>query len=294
MRKLDYKRPKWDKENTYIDKFFKQWMKQNNYPKIGKSERIPNLREVLYSFKYNFHLDNGTCRDMPHKEWFQIDIKVLKYKIVARDLYNYDTEDTSCMQELFLSALVEIIAQSFCNDEIRKQERIPDDINLDAYYLNALYMFIATNQTDYECFNKDDNIVLWLYNQNIEKAREYLDTIESKTELDIGNMYDGVSRLREIMLALINKDAVKMKEEMISRIRKYRRNGDGYLTAIDFISIAFIKMAKKQGMDIEIDVIEIPKFFFDDEVIQREIDKDKIITPLIQGYLDKAKGLGYV
>lgn len=266
MMKLDYKTPKWDKDWMKHDKIYKQYLKDRMDVKILKNEPIQNYRDVIISF-YTF---KGTDKERPYNNLHELCSIYLKYEIIFSRIYIYDQENTSCIREVYLSGLTGIVGEALFNDEFRAIEERESGCSLYIQYSNSLYKLIATNQTQY-FLKTQDNIIVNLWNGEFEKVLKYLDTIEPQTNLDIGNLYYSEQRLKEIMIALIKKDVKKMEEELILRIRNYRRNGDGYITAIDFVSIAFIKIAKKHGMNIEIDIIEIPKFFFDDKLIEIEL-----------------------
>ena len=63
-----------------------------------------------------------------------------------------------------------------------------------------------------------------------------------------------------------------------------------YLMKLEMNSIAMIKLAYRHGMHCEIDVIEIPKFFFDEEVCS--IDNTEIKIPFFDDALEQLKKLG--
>lgn len=58
----------------------------------------------------------------------------------------------------------------------------------------------------------------------------------------------------------------------------------GYSTIIDVISIALIKMAQKAEINYHLDVIEIPKIFFDKNY---QIHKDKVKPLYYEEALEK-------
>ena len=53
----------------------------------------------------------------------------------------------------------------------------------------------------------------------------------------------------------------------------------GYLTSVDIVSVALIKLAGREGIHYNFDVIEIPKGFFDSSFF---VDKDKFKLPEIK------------
>ncbi len=290
MRKLDYKNLKWDKYRTLMDKFWKKDLKQKGFPKLGKDEIIPNHRELLLDF-YKF---KGIGKERLYKEFFALNSLILKYQLIADKTYNYNENDSRCIQDLFLSGLIGMVGEALYNNEFRAIEERTSGDSLYLQYCNSLFMLIATDQTYFEWFNKEDNIILNLWNGNFTKVAQELKNIISITEIDEGCMYHSIPRIKEIILALINKDEKKLKEELVARIRKYRRNSyDGYLTCLDFVSIAIIKIAQKHGINIEIDIIEIPKFIFDKDIVKEEVAKAEII-PFVQEYIDKVKEMGYL
>ena len=74
------------------------------------------------------------------------------------------------------------------------------------------------------------------------------------------------------MLAIIEKDEKKFNEELMKRIKLYRKNSVDYAILFDVISVAMIKLAKRRGISYTFSVAEIPEFFLD---MERRVDKEK-------------------
>lgn len=58
----------------------------------------------------------------------------------------------------------------------------------------------------------------------------------------------------------------------------------GYSTIIDIVSIALIKIAQKVGIEYKVDVVEIPKVFFDESY---KIQKDRIRLPFYKEFIQE-------
>lgn len=79
--------------------------------------------------------------------------------------------------------------------------------------------------------------------------------------------------LKDLYLSILQQDEEAFNKALINRIRNVR---GGYIMPVDVVSLAMIKFARKQGLDYGIDVIEIPKFFLEDDL---KIDKEKYKSP---------------
>ena len=94
--------------------------------------------------------------------------------------------------------------------------------------------------------------------------------------------YTRQQHLKKIYQAIIEKNEKAFNEELIKRIKKCRKNMVGYLTIVDIVSIALIKIAKKAGLNYTFDVIEIPKMYFDETY---KIDKEKVKLPFYDEFV---------
>ena len=68
--------------------------------------------------------------------------------------------------------------------------------------------------------------------------------------------------LKPIYYAIINHDEETFNCELALRIKEYRRSMIGYSTLLDIPAVALIKIAERAGIRSFIDVVEIPKVFF--------------------------------
>ena len=89
---------------------------------------------------------------------------------------------------------------------------------------------------------------------------------------------------------ILQGDEVSLKKRLIQRIKEDRKEPVDYFEIIDIYSTAMIKLAQKYGMDINIDVIEIPKLFFNQECCK--IDISKIEVPFFEEALTVLKENG--
>ena len=76
---------------------------------------------------------------------------------------------------------------------------------------------------------------------------------------------------KEIIQSVIQKNEQALNKSLVQRIKQYRKAPVGYSTLIDVFSIAIIKFAHLQNMACDINVIEIPPFFFNENECKIDI-----------------------
>lgn len=272
-KNLDYQPSKWEKEQKKDLQLFRKARGQditlNNLQRILKEEEeYPELRDYgeLYS---NLHL---------------------KYRIIAGATYLRDPTDKQCIEYTYLSGISGVFSHLFDTPELQKQRDTTEMKNAIKDFAFSLLQLYAVNQPIPSYLQKMNHLYVKLLMGDFEKANFLL--LETEAEFDPGNpdklWIDTVERA--VIRALINKDEDTLKKTLITRIRKYRKWPVGYSTFIDVFSIALIKLARQYGMNCEIDVIEIPKFFFDKEVCS--IDTENVKLPFFEEAVEELQKMG--
>lgn len=264
MKKLDYKSKKWDKA-------------------------LKNLEEVLKSTKGELvGLHNlsvlGDFTALPNKRVYQnfLSACVLEYYSVACDYYIMDNLDYQAVDYTYLSGMAGILADRLGKTEAQDKYQYKQISETEL----SLYELIAVEQAEMDYFRDKNSVIYNIFYGDYEQAERLLQSIMTDDSIEEGCYYDTIEYLKPIYMAMIARDEVLFNEELAKRIRKYRKNMAGYSTIIDVISIALIKMAQKAGINYNLDVIEIPKIFFDEKY---QIDKDKIKLPFYEEVLEKLK-----
>lgn len=160
------------------------------------------------------------------------------------------------------------------NIAVEKAISSGDEIYLIAHSAMAIDKFNLWS--DYSC---KIQILTAFYQDNLELARKLVEQLPDNVD-DYREVYFYDDKfLKKIYLAILDKDEVRFNDELLNRIKKLRRNMVGYLTYVDVVSISLIKLAKKQGLNYNFDIIEIPKYFFSDDF---KIDTDRYMLPEIE------------
>ena len=97
---------------------------------------------------------------------------------------------------------------------------------------------------------------------------------------------------RQTVQAMVEKDEKALNNQLVQRIRNERKWPVGYSIFVDAYSIAYIKLARLNNMNCELDVIEVPKMFFDDAACK--IDISEIKLPFFDDALEQLKKLGII
>lgn len=262
MKKLDYKSKKWDKELKNLEKVIKstkgKFVEFNNLSVLGDFNILPDKREYLGYL--------SSC--------------VQNYYLIACDYYIMDNLDYKSIDYIYLSGISGILADRLgkVDDQNKYQYKCISESEL------SLYELIATDEIEIDFFKDKDSIIYHIYYGNYDKAQFLLRSIEMDDSIEEGCLYDTIEYLKAIYMAIIARNEELFNEELTKRIQKYRKNMVGYTTIIDVISIALIKMARKAEIDYHLDVIEIPKIFFNNNY---QIDKDKVKPQFYDEALEK-------
>ncbi|MDE7202319.1 MAG: hypothetical protein K2O91_10560 [Lachnospiraceae bacterium] len=264
MKKLDFKSKKWDKELRNLEEVIKgtngKFVEFHNLSVLGDFNTLPDKR------KYLGYL--SAC--------------VLNYYSIACDYYIMNNSDYRAVDYIYLSGISGILADRLGKEADRNKyqyKRISENEL-------SLYELIATDEAEIDFFKDKDSVIYHIYCGNYDKAECLLQSIEMNDSIEEGCLYDTIEYLKAIYMAIIARNEELFNEELAKRIRKYRKNMVGYSTIIDVISIALIKMARKAEINYHLDVIEIPKIFFDKNY---RIDKEKLEPVFYEEALEKCK-----
>lgn len=205
---------------------------------------------------------------------------VQNYHLIACNYYIMDNLDYKSIDYTYLSGISGILADRIgkAGNQNKYQYKSITETEL------SLYELIATDETEIDFFKDKDSVIYHIYHGNYDKAEGLLQSIEMNDSIEEGCLYDTIEYLKDIYMAIIARDEDLFNEELAKRIRKYRKDMVGYSTIIDVISIALIKMARKAELNYHLDVIEIPKIFFDKNY---QIDKDKVKPLFCEEALEK-------
>lgn len=259
---LDYKNKKWTKE---VDRF-------NKYKKeVGG---IYNRNEL--------HAINVFLKSQ-NKDYLRLFSRLFStYRVIAINLYLEGINNYKCKDYSYLSGLALILTKIMYDNGVRTEHNniIGNCIQEIDF---ALYAMISCDEVNVPFLKEDDNnLISLVLHQKYERAQQILNELPDDVDESKEVYYVSPIFLKKIYLAIIDHDEKIFNDELAKRIYKYRRNMVGYSTIIDIVSIALIKMAKLVGIKCTIDVIEIPKMFFDESYV---IDKETVKLPFYDAFL---------
>lgn len=262
-RKLDFQSKKWEKEIVELETV---WKKKNDVlPSVSNLEYITERKKQIAHIDRNyrtFYLAAGGS-----------------YQGIANAHYIKNNNDKTCIDNLYLSGLAELIAELLKEGPIEKQKGFKNFDDLDI----AVYKLIATDQILPSCIKEKDCVAVCISNGDFEKAKKLLEQVNEITEVVYGSQYKHIDYLKTIFIAILESDEESFNMALENRIRKYRKNMVGYSVFIDEVSVALIKLAKTRGINCTVDVIEIPKIFFDEDY---RINKEQVKLPFYDEVLE--------
>jgi len=277
---LVYQPLKWEKE---LSNKAKVWKKQD-----GKISAYYNMMALLA---------RNEQKDSAQRNYRGIYSNLhLQYHIIAGNLYLKNPNDIQCINYCYLSGLAGVFAYLFHNaagEKISKRQQNSDITEMEnaakdfAFSILQLY---AVNQPIPPYVKNINHLYISLFEGDFEKTRSLLS--ETGSEFDLSNPNKlWISEIeRSIIQAIIGKNDKALYKSLIQYIKNYRKLPVGYSTFIDICSIAYMKLARKYGMNCELNIIEIPKMFFDDTLCR--IDVAKINLPFYEDAVEQLKTFG--
>lgn len=261
--KLEYKGKKWDKEVARIQKYLKEIKGVFNNNELFTINEFLNTKVKDYLRLYCCLSNNYECMAAHHYLNDVMSHEVIKYTYFS----GYAMLITKCLYEQGVRTEYNVIIENAIKDGMDY----------------ALFQLIAVDEIENPYIKiLDNNLIMLMYYQKYEQARLVLSQLPDELDESREVYYVRPECLKKIYMAIIEHDEKSFNEELAKRIKKYRRNMVGYSTIIDVVSIALIKMAEQEGIRCTVDVIEIPKQFFDGTC---EIDKDKDKLPFYDEFL---------
>ena len=250
MRKdLDYQSPKWEKEQKKDSQLLRQLK--------GKDITLNNLQRLLEERK----------KSPESRRYRSLYTNLhLKYRILAGVSYLRNPTDQQCIKYTYLSGVSAVLAYLFyVSDPPEKLDKTDRQNVILDFTLGTLQIY-AVNQPLPSCIHHIDNPYVQLLLGNIDNATSLLNKLDSQFNPSEPYQFWISESERAIIQAAIEKDGQTMKDLLVQRVKRYRREPVGYSVFLDIYAIAFIKLAHIWNLNCDINVIEIPSFFFDDTV----------------------------
>lgn len=143
-------------------------------------------------------------------------------------------------------------------------KKINNDFEMKCFTLLCYYISID-EWKEIDNFIYKENIIYQLAKGNFNKCKE-----KSLSNKILDN------EINNIILSIVEFNSKQLNNSLIQRINSIRRLPIDYLIPIDIWSIALIKIAKKYGLNYNLNVIEIPNEMIENTII---INKDKWKLP---------------
>lgn len=260
---LVYKHKKWDKQLQADEKIWKE---------LGGFVALDNLRAAIQEqqlktpMERNYQLFFSCCS--------------VYCDSIARNYYLCDTEDRQSLYYTYLSGRSAILERLFASLYTKKGRKIFDaQAGIEEFDYHVLQT-IAIGQPFPKCVQGIDNIYIQLLNKDVHRVEKHLKSSKDKVDSEnfFGNHISEI-KCKDIQM-ILQGDKVSLRNRLIQRIKEDRKEPIDYFNIIDIYSTAVIKLARNYGMDMDIDVIEIPKLFFDEK--RCTIDKTRIEVPFYE------------
>ena len=214
----------------------------------------------------------------------------LKYKILAGRTYLRNNSDSQVIHYTYLSGMAAIFAYLFDIAHLAVNRDKTDQENMVKNFSYGLLQLFAVQNYLPQCLSSLEHPYVQMLLGNFEKAVELLPTTLS--EYDAAQPYavlmSDAGRLT--VQAIAEKDEKALNNQLVQHIKNERKWPVGYSIFVDAYSIAYIKLARLNNMNCGLDVIEVPKMFFDDAACK--IDISEIKLPFFDDAVEQLKKLG--
>lgn len=234
---LKYQSPKWEK--------LKKELVQIGYD----FSKAPNIDSHMQRLK------NSKMEITDYCQYFSS--LSLVYSSWAVDAYLNNPYDPRIIDNTYCSGMAGVLAQQLGGLHLNQWEGI---------FQRALYELAAIGYTDICYFQENTSVLSCMINGNFELAEQILSTVEMDMTPRIGSQYTELKYLKNLYVAIIKKDEPLFNNEIVRRIKTYRKNPYTHSVVIDFPLIALIKIAKKYGMSYKENVAEIPAIMLKKEI----------------------------
>ena len=249
MQKIAYKSFKWEKEKQKDIK---------RYADLKGLDPILKNMELILGYE-----KNKSWRDINYVQCYTS--LYLKYHILAERTYLRNISDRQAIYYTYLSGLAGILAYlvDSVNPTIKRDQT--DQENLLYNFSYSIMQFYATQNNIPQCLVHIKHPYTQLFLGYYEKAVELLSFTSS-----IYNPAKPYTILMgddscETVQAMAHKDEKALNNLLIQHVKAYRKQPIDYSTFIDAYSTAYVKLAQQNGLNCELDIIEIPRIFFDND-----------------------------
>lgn len=263
---LEYKGKKWDQEVANFQKMIK-----TTNGALNKNELFTINKFINSKFKDYLRLYSRLSSNYERMATYHYLNDVTSHEVIKYTYFSgYAMLITKCLYEKGIRTDYNEIVENAIKE------------NIDF----ALHQLIAVGEIDNSYIRiVENNLVVLMYYQKYEQARLLLNQLPDNPNESKEIYYVKPEFLKKIYMAIIDHDEKIFNEELVKRIKKYRKNMVGYSTIIDIISVALIKMAEREGIHCTVDAIEIPKQFFGETC---KINKSKDKLPFYDEFLELA------
>lgn len=258
--KLAYQSSKWEKERQNNEKRYKECN--------GKYAAQTNMESVI---------KRGLAKSADSRDYVRYySLFSLSYKILAGRTYLRNNSDSQVIHYTYLSGIAAIFAYLFdiAHPAVNRDKTDQEDMVRDFSY-GLLQLFAVQNYLP-QYLNSLEHPYVQMLLGNFEKAVELLPTTLS--EYDAAQPYAVLMSDAERLTvqAMAEKDEKALNHQLVQHIKNERKWPVGYSVFVDAYSIAYIKLARLNNMNCGLDVIEVPKMFFDDAACKIDISEIKL------------------
>lgn len=272
--KLAYQSSKWEKE------------RQNN-----EKRYIADKGKFVAQASMESLIKRGLAQSADSRDYVRYYSSFsLKYKILAGRTYLRNNSDSQVIHYTYLSGMAAIFAYLFDIAHLAVNRDKTDQENMVKNFSYGLLQLFAVQNYLPQCLSSLEHPYVQMLLGNFEKAVELLPTTLS--EYDAAQPYavlmSDAGRLT--VQAIAEKDEKALNNQLVQHIKNERKWPVGYSIFVDAYSIAYIKLARLNNMNCGLDVIEVPKMFFDDAACK--IDISEIKLPFFDDAVEQLKKLG--
>ena len=237
--RLKYKGKKWDKEMKEIEKN-KKFFGENYLNNINW-----DLKKIAESSQKDY------C-------WF-FGCLSGEYATISK-IYVQEGDIKNVLVNTYLSALAFFVLKRLYEKGIQTNyQNIQEDLLQLEYMTGKMIAIDCYDNVQQYC---KDSIIGNLFIGNMENIKKSIEQLPDNGDELEDIYYNTPIFLKSIYIAILNKDEKEFNDALIKRVKKYRKNMLGYSTIIDYTSIALIKVAKKYGISCDLNIIEMPDYFF--------------------------------